>query len=104
MANSFRFPLEDRWVETFTNRTTLRAPAQLALMADPTISSNDSRSPAGGNFVTVYGGYFEAHGTPHVGRNDLPHGGNVMYLDGHVDWRNFADMQSRMTGSPKFWW
>jgi prepilin-type processing-associated H-X9-DG protein len=35
----------------------------------------------------------------------IPAGGNVGMLDGHVEWRPFANMQSRVSnGTPNFWW
>jgi prepilin-type processing-associated H-X9-DG protein len=69
------------------------------------------------NFSEVKGGSFTIWGivdkTNHL-RNDRPQGGNVAYLDGHSDWRNFADMSPRFSPtSPTsvgaatnfvFWW
>jgi prepilin-type N-terminal cleavage/methylation domain-containing protein/prepilin-type processing-associated H-X9-DG protein len=36
----------------------------------------------------------------------LPAGGNIVFLDGHVEWRPFSEMAEieRTTGSPRFWW
>jgi prepilin-type processing-associated H-X9-DG protein len=36
----------------------------------------------------------------------LPEGGNVAMLDGHVDWREFADMKVKFgtPSTPTFYW
>ena len=34
----------------------------------------------------------------------FPTGGNLLFLDGHVDWRKFDQMTVRTDGSPAFWW
>ncbi len=34
-----------------------------------------------------------------------PAGGNVLFLDGHVAWRDFEEMdETKVTGVPVFWW
>ena len=98
----FRYPLEDRWIENVTNRTSSSAPADLVLMSDIVISQNDTRSWANKNFVTVFGGYYAGHGTTHR-QGDKPLGGNVLFLDGHVDWRDFDFMKNRLFSWPHFW-
>ena len=62
---AWRLPDEDRWIENVTNRSLKNAPAQLVLASDITISNSDSRDPAQKNFISVYGGYYMAHGTTH---------------------------------------
>ena len=39
---------------------------------------------------SVRGGWAESHTTPHLNRNGKPRGGNVLYLDGRVEFRLFA--------------
>lgn len=51
---------------------------------------------------SVTGGAATAHRPNHMD-GDQPAGGNVLFLDGHVEWRPFSEMQSR-TGGPNFWW
>ena len=99
----FRNPRDDRWVEKITDKTERSAPADLVLMTDIVISQNDTRSWANKNFITVYGGYFAGHGTTHRA-GDKPLGGNVMFLDGHVEWRNFDSMKNRLFSWPHFWY
>ena len=86
------------------------SPAERVLVADGTISEATSDNRAGllagakYNFVTVVGGYSVPHISPHL--NGLtPAGGNLGMLDGHVQWRKFADMDQRATGAGRgFWW
>lgn len=40
---------------------------------------------------------------PHMEGN-RPAGGNIVFLDGHVEWRRFSRMSIRTTGDPSFWW
>ncbi len=42
--------------------------------------------------------------TNHIEGNS-PAGGNILFLDGHVKWRTFSEMDgSKVNGSPEFWW
>jgi prepilin-type N-terminal cleavage/methylation domain-containing protein/prepilin-type processing-associated H-X9-DG protein len=38
---------------------------------------------------TVQGGWSEPHVTPHLDKNGKPRGSNILYLDGHVEFRRF---------------
>ena len=60
--------------------------AMVELAADPTISQN-------GSFVNIKGGWTGIHSTAHVRRNK-PVGGNILFLDGHVAWRDFGEMKA----------
>jgi len=104
-AKAFAYPDEDRWIEKMTDRTLKSAPADLVLASDIVLSKEDSREPRNKNFVTITGGYYMAHGTTHRDRADRPSGGNVLFLDGHVAWRNFDEMKMRIGGGgiPFFW-
>jgi prepilin-type processing-associated H-X9-DG protein len=44
------------------------------------------------NFFGTRGGFKDAHPTSHMTKNK-PSGGNVLFLDGHVIWRNFSEME-----------
>jgi len=98
----WRNPLYDRWIEKTTDKSDRSGPSDLVLMSDITISREDRRTWDGKNFVTVYGGYFAGHGTTHR-TGDKPLGGNLMFLDGHVEWRNFDSMKNRLYSNPQFW-
>jgi prepilin-type N-terminal cleavage/methylation domain-containing protein len=58
-------------------------------------------------FESAKGGHGERHRTPHM-RGTRPSGGNILCLDGHVVWRNWADMkfqtQNDDGGINKFYW
>jgi prepilin-type processing-associated H-X9-DG protein len=99
---AFRNPLDDIWIRKVTDKSARSGPSDLVLMSDIVLSNQDSRSTANNNFVSVYGGYFAGHGTTHrAGMKPL--GGNNLYLDGHVEWRNFDSMKNRMFSNPQFW-
>ncbi len=51
---------------------------------------------------TETGGLSFPHGPSHMDGGG-PAGGNILFLDGHVEWRPFSEMKSRTSG-PTFWW
>ena len=76
------------------------------LAADATISAAgqyDSTQRNTYNYTDVAGGYPKHHISPHLSKN-IPAGGNVLFLDGHAQWRKFADMYCRVSAQPGFWW
>jgi prepilin-type N-terminal cleavage/methylation domain-containing protein/prepilin-type processing-associated H-X9-DG protein len=65
-------------------------PSSRVVVADATLSNTANRT----------GGHSSAHLN-----GPLPAGGNVLMLDGHAEFRNFAQQQVRTDGSaPHFWW
>jgi prepilin-type N-terminal cleavage/methylation domain-containing protein/prepilin-type processing-associated H-X9-DG protein len=66
--------------------TTEKNAATVELAADPTLSQN-------GSFVNIKGGWTGIHSTAHTRRNK-PIGGNILFLDGHVAWRDFGEMKA----------
>jgi prepilin-type N-terminal cleavage/methylation domain-containing protein/prepilin-type processing-associated H-X9-DG protein len=103
---AFAYPDEDRWIERFTDRTLKSSPADLVLASDIVLSRSNTRDASNKNFVTITGGYYMAHGTTHRDKTDHPLGGNELFLDGHVAWRNFSEMKMRIggfSGIPFFW-
>ena len=64
------------------------------LASDATISRN-------GDFGAVWGGSTIRHRSNHMDGPD-PAGGNILFLDGHVTWREFRDMRLRAT-PPDHW-
>ena len=99
----FRNPEDDVWITKVTEKSPRYAASDLVLMTDIVISQNDTRSWANDNFVRVFGGYFMGHGTTHRTGNK-PLGGNILFLDGHVDWRPFDMMKNRLFSWPHFWY
>jgi prepilin-type processing-associated H-X9-DG protein len=91
--------------ETYITPTT----SERVLLADATISGPGQGNPAARynyNYTSIQGGFRLPHLSPHLNLNGrFPVGGNLGMLDGHVEWRKFADMTPRTTGgSAVFWW
>jgi prepilin-type processing-associated H-X9-DG protein len=83
-------------------------PEKRVLAADATISAAGQNNPAQKatyNWTSIAGGYLKPHLSPHLSGN-MPAGGNVVMLDGHVDWRKLEVMLPRtaVSSSPIFWW
>jgi len=68
-------------------------PSDVELMTDPVFQENGQWS--------AYGGWSHVHVTPHI-RHGQPIGGNILYLDWHVDFRQFKEMKRRcIYGTPQ---
>jgi prepilin-type N-terminal cleavage/methylation domain-containing protein/prepilin-type processing-associated H-X9-DG protein len=72
--------------------------ATTELAADTTVSEGNNRTTA--KFVNVYsaasgsvigGLQFLGYSSSHV-QGSVPSGGNILFLDGHADWRHFSQM------------
>ena len=74
------------------------------LVVGAMISDGQKRDTA--SFTEVNGGMLEMWDiydrTNHL-KKGRPIGGNILFLDGHVTWRDFEQMQVRWT-SPTHWW
>ena len=87
----------------------LAADATLSLTGQHTASSRSSytyNSIPGGYHAPTPAGPVVNHTSPHL-NNSLPAGGNILMLEGHVQWRKFDLMLPRTTGDggpPNFWW
>ena len=65
------------------------------------------------NYADIMGGYPKHHRTAHL-KGNVPAGGNLAMLDGHVEWRRFELMHIRGYGGagggldnmtcPAYWW
>ncbi len=93
------------WVKSITEK----GAAQKEFVLDATLSATNNRE--NGNFAEVQGGMWSRHqmydSTNHMRNNGDPEGANIVFLDGHLEWRNFSDMQMRYTvsgGAPYHWW
>ncbi len=62
-------------------------------------------SQDGDNFHSItLGGAQNPDRTNHLD-GQMPAGGNIVFLDGHVEWRPFHEMDStKHDGAPQFWW
>ena len=92
-----------------------------AFLSGATLCAWDQQGDAfpNGNFGMVAGGTLGQvqlyDTTSHLKNDAQPAGGNIVFLDGHVDWRNFrpdwedsaldADiLKHRYGGNRRFWW
>lgn len=86
-------------------KTTERNPSGMELVVDATLSTGPD--PETASFVDVHGGSWSKWGIPdpsnHLNRLSKPAGGNILFLDGHGEWRQFSEMQARRW-SPYHWW
>lgn len=89
--------------------TTLPAPtltervfASCATISNPGQNNESLRGTY--NYTDIEGGYTLHHLSAHL-NGKIPFGGNLLMLDGHVEWRKFPMMHPRTQGdSPVFWW
>jgi prepilin-type processing-associated H-X9-DG protein len=108
-----------KWVD----RTDMPQASDAELIVEATLSQR-SGSPASaydpakypkGNFATITCGGNPAQGTPdstsHLVNDAKPAGGNIGFVDGHVEWRPFSEMKLRHitpsnnpSGCPRWWW
>jgi prepilin-type processing-associated H-X9-DG protein len=96
-------------------------PSRRVLVADAIISRSGENDPSlartyhwrnipGGvpEGTPLANGRWEGFATSHLRKADIsPLAGNVGMLDGHAEWRSFADMLPRTAGTngtPIFWW
>ena len=79
-------------------------PTDAVIIADATLSATANlNNPAANNFTEVRGGWSEIHSSPHLA-DSIPDGGNMLFMDGHAEWRVFEKMTIRTVGLPAFWW
>jgi len=95
------------WVKSLTS--TKAAPAQVELIADVTCSNGPDREKS--DFTRATGGCWSRwqiyDRTNHLRKSTKPVGGNILFVDGHVQWRNFDEMEHRWfttLTNPSFWW
>jgi prepilin-type N-terminal cleavage/methylation domain-containing protein/prepilin-type processing-associated H-X9-DG protein len=79
--------------------------SERVVAADATLSYNGSEiNRAGNRYTGIQGGWTKLHDTAHLD-GKLPSGGNLLFLDGHAEWRKFQAMHVRTDGTyPHFWW
>lgn len=81
-------------------------PSMTELVTDATLSTG--ADPATASFTEVRGGTYSRwqifDRTNHL-RHDKPEGGNILYVDGHLEWRPFIEMAVRVSSPyPYHWW
>ena len=75
---------------------------------DPIISAPDPNYPTVPLLFRPDWGVSYSDASAHL-YGATPDGGNIMFMDGHVDWRPFKQMIKHAyagdgTGTPTFWW
>jgi len=96
------------WVRSVTS--TKSAPASVELITDVTASDGPDREQS--DFSRATGGCWSRwqvyDRSNHLSTGSQPTGGNVLFVDGHVQWRHFKDMEHRWFWqrftNPCFWW
>jgi prepilin-type processing-associated H-X9-DG protein len=79
-------------------------PTERVTVADATLSIGNNEKDRTKNRYTKIDGGWKGHQTSHL-QDRLPAGGNLLYLDGHTQWKGFNKMVVRTDGSdPSFWW
>jgi prepilin-type N-terminal cleavage/methylation domain-containing protein/prepilin-type processing-associated H-X9-DG protein len=78
-------------------------PSERVVAADGTLSDGANEKDRYRNRYTKVDGGWRGHQAPHMEKL-LPAGGNLLFLDGHADWRKFDRMVVRTDGNPAFWW
>jgi prepilin-type N-terminal cleavage/methylation domain-containing protein/prepilin-type processing-associated H-X9-DG protein len=75
---------------------TLRGQTLHATTSDTELVVDVVISDDGQNFGNIQSGVIENHSSSHMWGNK-PEGGNILFLDTHVDWRPFSEMELRTT-------
>jgi len=99
---------QKEWVRSLM--ATKRAPAMVDLISDVTASDGPDRETA--DFSRARGGCWDRwqvlDRSNHLKKGTKATGGNIFFVDGHVQWRRFEEMQHRWFfqayGNPCFWW
>jgi len=92
---------EKDWVTTLN----CEKPSETELVLDATLSTGSD--PQTASFLEVQGGTWSRwqiyDRTNHVRGGDRPAGGNIVFIDGHLEWRQFDEMEVRVS-PPYHWW
>jgi prepilin-type N-terminal cleavage/methylation domain-containing protein len=81
--------------------------ATVELVADTVVSSgtgNPQTDKWGPAAVTSTSGIIPGYNSNHCYQNSRPSGGNVLCMDGHVEWRRFRDMKAWAAWTSKNYW
>jgi len=95
-------PMRKRYLEALGDKDDPTAyrngAAEIELAADATLSDRVDRNAS---FTNVRGGWPEPHWSNHF-KGTKATGGNILFLDGHVTWRSFKEMNCWLN-SPAQW-
>jgi prepilin-type N-terminal cleavage/methylation domain-containing protein/prepilin-type processing-associated H-X9-DG protein len=88
-----------RWLHSLDDK---RASAA-ELIVDQTFSTQTGESNRA-VFESSHGAVTLPDQTNHMGYRYRPYGGNIGFLDGHIEWRPFQKMEFRTRGHADYWW
>ena len=94
-----------KWIR----KISCRRASESELVTDATLSDMSNYRPPKypfGNFGDVMGGPY-SNSSNHMDYSNYTQaeGGNIGFVDGHVDWRSFGEMESRwLAPNPTHWW
>jgi prepilin-type N-terminal cleavage/methylation domain-containing protein/prepilin-type processing-associated H-X9-DG protein len=104
----------DNLVKVWVKTTQEKNAAYRELVIDSIMGAPESGTKYGRNFAEVAGGIYSQDGvydsTSHLKSSEEPEGGNIGFLDGHMEWRRFnPDVASgvavpRYGDTPGFFW
>ena len=99
----------DNGTKIWCKTTREKNPSMRELAIDSTLGQTDTTCKYGYNFgrVTVGGSWSQANFvdmTSHLRTDQEPTGGNMGFLDGHVEWRHWIEFKNRYGQNPTFWW
>jgi prepilin-type N-terminal cleavage/methylation domain-containing protein/prepilin-type processing-associated H-X9-DG protein len=81
------------------------SPTERVIVADATLSNGANELDRNANTYTGVDGGWRGHQAAHLGPKKIPVGGNLLFLDGHAEWKRFESMQVRTENNPPaFWW
>jgi len=94
-----------KWLRTIHEKDSANA----ELCIDAIVGQRDSKAKFGYTFGQITaGGTWDGQRildrSSHLKSDEEPYGGNMGFLDGHVDWRHFLDMEDRIGNNVTFWW
>jgi prepilin-type processing-associated H-X9-DG protein len=96
-----------QWVSTIF----IDNPEETELITDAIMSQTynyDSKIYPNGNFGQITTGGISRDSSSHLKSLKEPYGGNIGFVDGHVEWRPFEQMQLRLPTlyrfDPNWWW
>jgi prepilin-type N-terminal cleavage/methylation domain-containing protein/prepilin-type processing-associated H-X9-DG protein len=74
--------------------------------ASDRVLASDAQLSQNGDFYVVFGGFKEVpdHSNHIKGKGYKPYGGNLLYLDGHAEWRDFSEMRLRCNSGNVYFW
>jgi len=88
-----------RWLQSLDEKGAGTA----ELIVDQTLSTQTGGSNRA-DFELSHGAVSLPEQTNHMGYRYRSYGGNIGFLDGHIEWRPFNKMEFRTRGHADFWW